>query len=265
MLQSVVVRGVDALLPDARGISHYNRPGTLTILAADGQVVQKLGPVSREKLSSGAIPPLVERAFIAAEDRRFYHHDGVDVQGITRAMVRNLSRGSVEEGASTITQQLARTVFLSQDRTLIRKIKEAALAGKLERQLTKRQILTEYLNLVYLGSSAYGVSDAAWIYFSKTPEQLNLAEAALIAGLPPAPSVYSPLVNPDLALQRRATVLRRMREAGFITLAQEQQAQFVNYLDRNNGDINKLIGRINVLLADMEARKKDGRGSAYKG
>ncbi len=224
VLQSVVVRGVDALLPDARGISHYNRPGTLTILAADGQVVQKLGPVSREKLSSGAIPPLVERAFIAAEDRRFYHHDGVDVQGITRAMVRNLSRGSVEEGASTITQQLARTVFLSQDRTLIRKIKEAALAGKLERQLTKRQILTEYLNLVYLGSSAYGVSDAAWIYFSKTPEQLNLAEAALIAGLPPAPSVYSPLVNPDLALERRATVLRRMREAGFITLAQEQQA-----------------------------------------
>lgn len=224
VVQSVVVQGFDALLPDARGISHYNRPGTLTILAADGQVVQKLGPVSREKLSSGAIPPLVERAFLAAEDRRFYSHDGVDVQGISRAMLRNLSRGSVEEGASTITQQLARTVFLSQDRTLIRKIKEAALAGKLERQLSKRQILTEYLNLVYLGSSAYGVSDAAWIYFSKTPEQLNLAEAALIAGLPPAPSVYSPLVNPDLALQRRAIVLRRMREQGFITLAQEQEA-----------------------------------------
>jgi penicillin-binding protein 1A len=224
VVQSVLVRGFDALLPDARGISHFNRPGTLTILAADGQVVQKQGPVSREKLTSGTIPPLVEKAFIAAEDRRFYNHDGVDFYGISRAMVRNISRGSVEEGASTITQQLARTVFLSQDRTLLRKVKEAALAGKLERQLSKRQILTEYLNLVYLGSSAYGVSDAAWVYFSKTPEQLTLAEAALIAGLPPAPSVYSPLVNQDLALQRRRIVLRRMREQGFITAAQETEA-----------------------------------------
>jgi penicillin-binding protein 1A len=180
--------------------------------------------VSREKLSSDAIPPLVEKAFIAAEDRRFYHHNGVDLYGISRAMVRNISRGSVEEGASTITQQLARTVFLSQDRTLIRKVKEAALAGKLERQLSKQQILAEYLNLVYLGSSAYGVSDAAWVYFSKTPEQLTLPEAALIAGLPPAPSVYSPLVNADLALQRRRIVLRRMREQGFITSAQEAEA-----------------------------------------
>ncbi|MFM9100826.1 MAG: transglycosylase domain-containing protein, partial [Cyanobium sp.] len=117
-----------------------------------------------------------------------------------------------------------RTVFLSQDRTLLRKLKEAALAGKLERQLGKRQILTEYLNVVYLGSSAYGVSDAAWVYFSKTPEQLTLPEAALIAGLPPAPSVYSPLVNQDLALQRRRIVLRRMREQGFITAAQEAEA-----------------------------------------
>jgi len=224
VVQSVLVRGFDSLLPDARGISHFNRPGTLTILAADGQVVQKLGPVSREKLSSGAVPPLVEQAFIAAEDRRFFQHDGVDLYGISRAMVRNISRGSVEEGASTITQQLARTVFLSQDRTILRKLKEAALASKLERQLSKRQILTEYLNLVYLGSSAYGVSDAAWIYFSKNPDQLNLAEAALIAGLPPAPSVYSPLVNQDLALQRRRIVLRRMREQGFITLVQERDA-----------------------------------------
>jgi penicillin-binding protein 1A len=225
VVQSSVVGGFDALLPDASGISHYNRPGTLTILSADGQVVQKLGPVSREKLSSGAVPPLVEKAFIAAEDRRFYRHDGVDLQGIMRAAIRNISRGSVEEGASTITQQLARIVFLSQDRTLIRKVKEAALAGKLERQLSKRQILTEYLNLVYLGSSAYGVADAAWIYFSKTPEQLTLPEAAMIAGLPPAPSVYSPLVNPELALQRRRIVLRRMQEAGFITAAQQIEAE----------------------------------------
>ncbi|MFQ6537625.1 MULTISPECIES: transglycosylase domain-containing protein [Aphanothece] len=223
--QAAIFAGLDGMLPDARGINHYNRPGTLTILSADGQVVHKVGPVSREKLSSSSIPPLVEQAFIAAEDRRFYQHDGIDPLGIARAMVRNISQGSVEEGASTITQQLARTVFLSQDRTVVRKLKEAALAGKLERQLTKRQILTEYLNLVYLGSSAYGVADAAWIYFSKNPSQLTLPEAALIAGLPPAPSVYSPLVNPDLALQRRAVVLRRMQEAGYISEGQRLEAE----------------------------------------
>ena len=224
VVQSTVVHNLDAMLPDASRISRYRRPGTLTILAADGQVLQKLGPVSRDKLSSGSIPPLVEQAFIAAEDRRFYQHAGIDPYGIARALVRNVSSGSVREGASTITQQLARTVFLSQDRTLMRKLKEAALAGKLERQLSKGQILAEYLNLVYLGSSAYGVADAAWIYFSKTPAQLTLPEAALIAGLPPAPSIYSPLVNPDLALQRRSLVLQRMREVGSITAEEEQEA-----------------------------------------
>ena len=222
--QGLMLFGVDSLLPDVRRLSSYNRPGTLTVLSADGQVIQKLGPATREKLMSGQMPLLVQRAFIAAEDRRFYQHDGIDPVGIGRAMVRNLKQGSVEEGASTITQQLARTVFLSQDRTVLRKLNEVLLAGKLERQLSKQQILEQYLNYVYLGSSAYGVSDAAWIYFSKTPAQLTLPEAALIAGLPPAPSVYSPLVNPDLALQRRATVLRRMREAGFIDDLQLERA-----------------------------------------
>ncbi len=222
--QSLLLVGVDALMPDVRRLGSYNRPGTVTVLSADGQVIQKLGPATREKLMSGQMPLLVQRAFIAAEDRRFYQHNGIDPVGIGRAMVRNLKQGAVEEGASTITQQLARTVFLSQDRTILRKLNEVFLAGKLERQLSKQQILEQYLNNVYLGSSAYGISDAAWIYFSKTPAQLTLPEAALIAGLPPAPSVYSPLVNPDLALERRTTVLRRMREAGFIDDLQLQRA-----------------------------------------
>lgn len=222
--QAALLRSIDGMLPDVKRISSFNRPGTVTVLSADGQVLQKLGPATREKVASGQMPLLVQRAFIAAEDRRFYQHDGVDPVGIGRAMVRNLSRGSVEEGASTITQQLARTVFLTQDRTIWRKLEEAALAGKLERQLSKNQILDQYLNYVYLGSSAYGVADAAWIFFSKSPDQLTLPEAAMIAGLPPAPSVYSPLVNPQLALQRRAVVLRRMREAGFIDDDQQQRA-----------------------------------------
>ena len=140
--QAALLAGFDQLLPDARGISAFNRPGTLTILSADGQVVQKIGPATREKLTVGSMPPLVEQAFIAAEDRRFNQHNGIDPVGIGRAMVRNITQHSVEEGASTITQQLARTVFLSQDRTVVRKVAELALAGKLERHLSKQQILT---------------------------------------------------------------------------------------------------------------------------
>ena len=215
---------VDATLPDARGIASFNRPGTITLLSSEGRVIQKLGPATREKLKPGEMPLLVQQAFIAAEDRRFYDHDGVDGWGIARAVVTNVRQGSVREGASTITQQLARMVFLSQDRTITRKLKEAALALKLERQISKQKILEQYLNYVYLGSGAYGVADAAWIYFSKTPEQLSLPQAALIAGLPPAPSIYSPLVNPDLALKQRALVLDRMKQEGFITAAEAARA-----------------------------------------
>ncbi|MGB1622280.1 MAG: transglycosylase domain-containing protein [Synechococcus sp.] len=218
-----ITRMIDATLPDARGVATFNRPGTITLLSTNGKVIQKLGPATREKLKPGDMPILLQQAFIAAEDRRFYDHDGVDGWGIARAIVTNVRQGSVREGASTITQQLARTVFLSQDRTITRKLKEAALAFKLERQLSKQQILEQYLNFVYLGSGAYGVADAAWIYFSKTPEQLTLPEAALIAGLPPAPSIYSPLVNPDLARQQRAIVLERMVQAGFITPAEAER------------------------------------------
>ena len=216
---------VDATLPDARGIASFNRPGTITLLSTNGKVIQKLGPATREKVKPGAMPPTVAEAFIAAEDRRFYQHDGVDGWGIARAIVTNVRQGAVREGASTITQQLARTVFLSQDRTITRKLKEAALAMKLERQLSKQQILEQYLNYVYLGSGAYGVADAAWIYFSKTPEQLTVPEAAMIAGLPPAPSIYSPLVNPDLAKERRSIVLDRMAQAGFISASEAERGR----------------------------------------
>ena len=216
---------VDATLPDARGIASFNRPGTITLLSTNGKVIQKLGPATREKVKPGAMPPTVAEAFIAAEDRRFYQHDGVDGWGIARAIVTNVRQGAVREGASTITQQLARTVFLSQDRTITRKLKEAALAMKLERQLSKQQILEQYLNYVYLGSGAYGVADAAWIYYSKTPEQLTVPEAAMIAGLPPAPSIYSPLVNPDLAKEQRSIVLDRMAQAGFISASEAERGR----------------------------------------
>lgn len=200
----------------------YTPPGTMTIKAANGQILQQIGNVSHDKLELGKIPPLVEQAFVASEDRRFREHRGVDLQGILRASVSNAKSGEVVQGGSTITQQLARLVFLTQDRTYARKIKELRLAQKIETTLPKDQILERYLNLIYLGSGAYGVADAAYAYFSKSPQDLTLGEAATLAGVVPAPSVYSPLENLEAATKRRNQVLTKMAEVGFIS---EQEAQ----------------------------------------
>ncbi len=212
-----LIKSIDSILPDAKGITNFNRPRTITLIATNGQIIQKIGPATREKVESGDMPLIVKKAFIAAEDKRFYIHNGIDIWGILRAIVTNLSKGYVIEGASTITQQLARTIFLSQDRTITRKIKEAALALKLERQLSKERILEQYINNVYLGSGAYGIADASWVYFSKKPDNLSLSQVALIAGLAPAPSLYSPLVNREKAIKRRRVVLGRMFEEGYIS------------------------------------------------
>lgn len=211
-------------LPDAAEVLTYVRDGTLTIRASDNTILQQLGPATRDKLTFEQIPEPLIQAFIASEDRRFYEHEGVDYPAIARAVVANVTAGEVVEGASTITQQLARIVFLTQERSLKRKVREAMLAQKMERELSKEQVLERYLNLVYLGSGAYGVADAAWIYFSKSVNQLTLAEMAMIAGLAPAPSAYSPLVNPGVARERRDLVLRRMQEDGVITAAQAEEA-----------------------------------------
>lgn len=204
-------------LPDTANTLRYVRTGTLTIKSSDGTVLQQTGPATRNKIALEDMPAQLSHAFVASEDDDFYTHDGVDYRAILRATYANLTAGEVVEGGSTITQQLARIVFLDQERSLERKLKEALLAQKMERELNKDQILEQYLNLVYLGSSAYGVADAAWIYFSKDVDDLTLGEMAMIAGLAPAPSAYSPLVNPELAKQRRNIVLQRMVDAGYIT------------------------------------------------
>ncbi|WP_320668172.1 PBP1A family penicillin-binding protein [Prochlorococcus sp. MIT 1307] len=209
-------KAVDSFLPDAEIISNFRHPRSITLLSTNNKVIQKIGPTTREKVATGKMPSLVKKAFVAAEDRRFYEHKGVDLWGISRALFINLAKKEIIQGGSTITQQLTRTVFLNQDKSIIRKLKEAALAYKLERQMTKNEILEQYLNNVYLGSGAYGIADAAWVYFSKTPGLLKLEEIALIAGLAPAPSLYSPIINPDLAIERRSIVLKRMRKEGFI-------------------------------------------------
>lgn len=214
----------EANLPDVSNALTFERKGTITIKAMDGQVLQKLGPATQEYLTYDEIPASLIQAFIAAEDRRFYEHRGIDYRGIARALAANLRNRDVVEGASTITQQLARIVFLDQERSLQRKFKEALLAYKLEQELGKEKILERYLNLVYLGAGAYGVADAAWIYFGKSVEELTVSEIALIAGMAPAPSAYSPLTDVAAARRQRDTVISRMLDTGVITQSQAQQA-----------------------------------------
>ncbi|GFE69171.1 transglycosylase domain-containing protein [Chroococcus sp. FPU101] len=216
-LESGVPKSVDDVLT-------YTPPGTMTIQASDGTVLQEIGPVTHDKLKIWQIPDHVLQAFIATEDRRFQDHSGVDPQGILRAMFSNIKAGDVVEGGSTITQQLARIVFLSQERSMGRKLKEMRIAQKIEEKFDKSQILEQYLNLVYLGSGAYGLGDAAWVYFSKPVDQLTIAEVATLAGIVPAPSVYSPLENPKAAKERRDLVIRSMEKEGFIAPELAQKA-----------------------------------------
>jgi penicillin-binding protein 1A len=216
---------IAASLPKSvKEVLNYAREDTLLIKSADGEILAGSGPITYEKVTLKQVPTHLINAFIASEDRRFQEHHGFDVQGIVRAAWVNLQSGEVVEGASTITQQLARIAFLNQEISYTRKLKEMFLAQKIERELTKEQILQTYLNLVYLGSGAYGVADAAWVYFSKPVEELTLAEAATIAGITPAPSLYSPLENKEVAKTQRDQVLNKMVEAKLITSSEGDQA-----------------------------------------
>jgi penicillin-binding protein 1A len=219
------ISSIDRDLPSTLELNTLVREQTLTIKAADGTILQQSGPATREQLPLSEIPEKLRKAFIASEDRRFERHNGVDAQGIVRAVVNNLRSQNVVEGGSTITQQLARILFLKQEKTVLRKVREMRLAQKMEKELTKDKILERYLNLVYLGSGAYGVADASWVYFSKPVNELTLGEMATIAGLAPAPSVYAPDRNPEAAKQRRNLVLARMYEDGVITGAEKQEAE----------------------------------------
>ncbi len=217
---------VDQSLPQVsvNSMASFSRNGTITIKATNGDILMQVGPATREKLRLKQIPEKLVQAFISTEDVRFYDHDGVDYQGIVRAIGSNVLAGGVVEGGSTITQQLARIVYLNQEHSLTRKLKEAMVSWKIEDQMSKEDILERYFNLVYLGSGAYGVADAAYVYFSKSVNELTLSEMAMLAGLPPAPSQYSPLENPEAAKKRRNIVLQRMQDAGVITASVAQAA-----------------------------------------
>lgn len=188
----------------------------------------KLDKKSYVRLSD--TPLALQQAIIAVEDSRFYHHIGFDVEGILRATLVNLQTGSYEQGGSTITQQLIKNLFLSHDRTLVRKVEEFILAIDIELRYSKEEILEMYLNTVYFGSGAYGLGEASTIYFGKPPFHLNLAECAMLAGLPNAPSLTSPYVDFAAAKQRQAIVLAAMSRNSYIGPAQAQEAKLTPIL-----------------------------------
>lgn len=211
-------------LPSLDSLQHYQPKMPLTIYSADGEVIGIYGEQRREFTEIGDFPEVLRNAVIAAEDKRFYQHWGVDVWGVARAAVDNVVAGGVQSGASTITQQVAKNFYLSSEKTFTRKFNEALLAYKIEQSLSKDKILELYFNQIYLGQRAYGFASAAQIYFNKDVKGLTLAEAAMLAGLPKAPSAYNPIVNPERAKLRQKYILNNMLEEKMITLQQRDQA-----------------------------------------
>jgi penicillin-binding protein 1A len=204
-------------VPSISSIESYQPPATTIILARDNTIIDRIFTENRHVIDLKQMPDLLPKAFIAAEDARFFQHGGVDAWSIARALIHNLREGGKGQGGSTITQQVARGLLLSPEKTYTRKVKEAILAYRIDKVLSKEEILYIYLNQIYLGEGAYGVEAASRIYFGKHCSELNLSEISILAGLPQAPSRYSPFKHYDLTKKRQTYVLNRMAEEGYIT------------------------------------------------
>ncbi len=211
-------------LPSIASLKDY-RPSIITkVYANDGQLIDEFYLEDRKVVQVTDLPKFVIQSFVAAEDARFFRHQGIDISSIIRAFFKNMEAGTIVQGGSTITQQVAKSLFLTPERKYIRKLKEAILAYKIDRYLKKYEILNLYLNHIYLGHGAYGIEAASQHYFGKSAEELTLPEAALIAGLPKAPNRYSPLLYPERAYKRQVYVLNRMEEDGYITETEKAAA-----------------------------------------
>ena len=227
LLAAVVATGgyffLNPKLPSIEGLSNVQLQVPLRIYSSDGALMGEFGEKRRTPKKLEEIPEKMRQAFLSAEDDRFFEHPGVDYQGILRAVVNLVMTGERGQGGSTITMQLARNFYLSSEKTYLRKLNEILLALKIERELDKRKILELYLNKIYLGNRSYGVAAAAQIYYGLDLDELSLAQIAMIAGLPKAPSTYNPIVNPDRATIRRNYVLSRMLQLDFINIAQYEK------------------------------------------
>ncbi|MET4716917.1 penicillin-binding protein 1A [Bradyrhizobium japonicum] len=249
-----VVIYVGAHLPPIQSLEIPKRPPTIQIVGIDGSMLAQRGEMAGANVSLKDLPPYLPKAFIAIEDRRFYSHFGIDPVGILRALVTNVLHRGVSQGGSTLTQQLAKNLFLTQERTMARKLQEAELAIWLERKHSKNEILELYLNRVYFGSGAYGVEAAAQKYFGKSAKDVTVAEAAMLAGLVKSPSRLAPNRNPEGAEARAQIVLAAMADAKFITEAQAQASighPSYNVKPAGAGTLNYVADWIGEVLDDL--------------
>jgi penicillin-binding protein 1A len=243
-----------AHLPPIQSLEIPKRPPTIEIVGADGSVLAERGEMAGSNVALKDLPPYLPKAFIAIEDRRFYSHFGIDPWGILRAAVANVLHRGVSQGGSTLTQQLAKNLFLTQERTFQRKLQEVELALWLERKYSKNEILELYLNRVYFGSGAYGVEAAAQRDVGKSAKNVTLAEAAMLAGLVKSPSRLAPNRNPDGAEKRAQTVLAAMAEAKFITEAQAQASialPVTSVKPAGAGTVNYVADWVGEVLDDL--------------
>ena len=232
-------------LPDVSKLKDH-QPSTITqVYSADNEKIAEFYIEKRIIIALEDIPLSLKQATLAVEDSNFYSHFGIDPKAIFRAFITNLKAGHIVEGGSTITQQLTKTMFLSREKSLPRKIKEAILALRLELVFSKDEILEMYLNQIYYGHGTYGVEAAARNYFAKSVKDLTIAECAMIASLPKAPNNYSPYSNPKKALKRRNHVLRRMADISFIS---KEQAKFFMEEEFNLGKVEKMLNKATYLL-----------------
>src|SRR5262252_3635776 len=211
-------------LPSVTAVESFDPSQGTKVYDDNDELITEFHVERRIFVALPQIPKSLRDAVIATEDARFYSHHGVDPTGIARAIYQNFRRGRIVEGGSTITQQLAKVLFLTPDKSLERKLKEAALALELERRYSKDRILELYLNQIYFGHGAFGVEAAARTFYGKSVGELSLSESALLAGLPKAPAIYSPFEHPDAAKRRRVTVLGRMVETGILKPEQAKRA-----------------------------------------
>jgi penicillin-binding protein 1A len=227
-------------LPAAETIRQIPLQIPLRIFSRDGRLIEEVGERRRILVTFAELPQFVVDAFVAAEDRRFFEHPGVDYQGVLRAGLNFFASGSLSQGGSTITQQLARDYFLTRERLFTRKLREAFLAYKIEQEFTKQEIMALFVNKMFFGQRAYGVAAAAQVYFGKPLSEINVAEAATLAGVLPAPSEYNPVRSPANASMRRAYVLDRMNELGFIDDDQFDEAMVFPLVSQLHGTANDL-------------------------
>jgi len=210
-------------LPAVDTLRSFELQTPLKIYTADERLIAEFGEKRRTPLTYDKVPPLFVKAIMAAEDDGFEQHPGVDIKGLLRAAYQLATSGSIQSGGSTITMQVARNYFLTLDQTFSRKFNEILLALQIEQELSKAEIMELYVNKIFLGNRAYGIQAAASVYYGKTIDKLNLAQLAMIAGLPKAPSAYNPVANPTRAKIRRDWILQRMQNLGYITEEQKMK------------------------------------------